>query len=190
MVLLSELCQLYLLHFDEAVGLIPLLIFPDKNIKNNEKELRLIKYHPIWFLDLGNERGFEYIILNYNGKVYFAKKLKIFSKRKIRRVRFKDENFEIIVVIVVLPKRFENYGSALLNIITKSIKKSFGASLYQIIESEILKENVIKTPKIIEIIKRGDFIKENIKNLIKGIWEHYFDSKRYNYEKHQSPVLF
>lgn len=187
MALLSEFCQIYVLHFDEVKGLLPILIFSNEFIKKNEKQILPIKFHPIWFLDSENERDFEQINLVYNGKVYFAKKFKTLLKRK---PRIKDENFDKVVIIIVLPKEFDIYGSDLLNIITKTIKKNFGPSLYQIIESEILKENLIKSPRIIEIIKRGEIIKENIKNHLKKIWENYFDSKIYFYEKNQLNFLF
>lgn len=190
MVLLSGLCQIYILYFDKVKGQIPLLIFPNECIKNNEQELHPIKFHPIWYMDAENQRGFEQVNLVYKGKVYIAKKFKIFLKRKKRRVRFKDENFDIAVIIIVLPKKSDIYGSDLLRIITKTIKKNFRTLLYHIVESEILKENLIKTPKIIEIIKRGDFIKENIKNQVKKIWERYFNSIKHYYEKDQSLVSF
>ena len=190
MALLSEFCQIYILHFDEVKGLIPILIFSNEFIKKNEKQIRPIKFHPIWFLDSENERDFEQIKLVYNGKVYFAKKFKTFLERKKRKPRIKDEKFDKVVIIIVLPKEFSIYGSDLLNIITKMIKKNFGPSLYQIIESEILKENLIKSPRIIEIIKRGEIIKENIKNHLKKISENYFDSKIYFYEKNQLNFLF
>ncbi len=84
-----------------------------------------------------------------------------------------------------MPKEFDIYGSDFLNIITKTIKKNFGPFLYQIIVSEILKESLIKSPRIIEIIKRGEIVKENIKNHLKKIWENYFDSIIYSFEKNQ-----
>jgi len=183
--LLSEFCQVYILHFDEVKGLIPILIFSNEFIKKNEKQILPIKFHPIWFLDSENERDFEQIKLVYNGKVYFAKKFKTFLKKKKRKHRIKDEKFDNVVIIIVLLKEFNIYGSDLLNIITKTIKKNFGPSLNQIIESEILKENLIKSPRIIEIIKRGEIIKEKIKNHLEKIWENYFDSIIYSYEKNQ-----
>lgn len=185
MALLSEFCQIYILHFDEVKGLIPISIFSNEFIKKNEKQIRPIKFHPIWFLNSENLRGFEQVNLVYNGKVYLAKKFKIFLERKKRKPRIKGENFDKVVIIIVLPKEFDIYGSDLLNIITKIIKKNFGRSLNQVIESEILKENLIKSPRIIEIITRGELVKENIKNHLKKIWENYFDSLMYSYEKNQ-----
>ena len=49
---------------------------------------------------------------------------------------------------------------------------------------------MIKSPRIIEIIKRGEIIKEDIKNHLKKIWENYFDSIIYSYEKNQLNFLF
>ena len=187
MALLSEFCQIYILYFDEVKGLIPILIFSNEFIKKNEKQIRPIKFYPIWFLDSENERDFEQINLVYNGKVYFAKKFKTLIKRK---PRIKDENFDKAVIIIVLPKEFDMYGYDLLNIITKTVKKNFRPSLNQIIESEILKESLIKSPRIIEIIKRGEILKENIINHLKKIWDYYFDSIIYSYEKNQLNFIF
>jgi len=185
--LLSEFCQIYILYFDEVKGLIPILIFSNEFIKKNEKQIRPIKFYPIWFLDSENERDFEQINLVYNGKVYFAKKFKTLLKRK---PRIKDENFDKAVIIIVLPKEFDIYGYDLLNIITKTVEKNFRPSLNQIIESEILKKSLIKSPRIIEIIKRGEILKENIINHLKKIWENYFDSIIYSYEKNQLNFIF
>ena len=187
MALLSEFCQIYILYFDEVKGLIPILIFSNEFIKKNEKQIRPIKFYPIWFLDSENERDFEQINLVYNGKVYFAKKFKTLLKRK---PRIKDENFDKAVIIIVLPKEFDIYGYDLLNIITKTVEKNFRPSLNQIIESEILKKSLIKSPRIIEIIKRGEILKENIINHLKKIWENYFDSIIYSYEKNQLNFIF
>ena len=75
----------------------------------------------------------------------------------------------MIVVIVVLPKKMELYGSNFLNIISEFVTEDFEDSIYQIIESEILKENLIKTPESRETINISDILKVDIKNLMKNI---------------------
>ncbi|MFX1573832.1 MAG: hypothetical protein ACFFB0_13870 [Promethearchaeota archaeon] len=190
MALLSEFCQIYILHFNEIKGLIPILIFSNEFIEKNENQIRPIKFHPIWFLNSENLRGFEQVNLVYNEKVYFAKKFKIFLERKKRKPRIKEENFDKIVIIIVLPREFDIYGSDLLNILMKTVKKNFSPSLNQIIESEILKENLIISPKIKEIIKRADIVKENIRNNLIKICENYFNSLKYPYEKNELNFLF
>ncbi len=176
MALLTKFCQIYVLYFDEVKGLIPILIFSNEFMKKNEKIILPIKFHPIRLLDSEKERDFEQINLIYNGKVYFAKRFK---------TRIKNVNFGKVFVILVLKKEFNIYGSDLLNVIINTIKKSFGYSLNHVIDSEDLKENLIKSPRLIEIIKKGETIKENIKNHLKKILDNYFDSIIYPFEKNQ-----
>lgn len=177
MVLLTEFCQIYILYFDDVIGLIPILIFSNEFIKKNEKQILPIKLHPIRLLDSENERDFEQINLKYNGKVYFAKRFK---------PKFNNKNFGKVFIILVLTKEINIYGSDLLNDIKNTIKKDFGYSLKTLIKSEILKESLIKTPSIVEIIKKGEIVKEDIRNRLKQIWRNYFDSIIYSYEKNQS----
>lgn len=176
MTLLTEFCQIYILYFDDVTGLIPILVFSNEFIKKNEEHIVPIKFHPIRLLDSENERKFEQVNLKYNGKVYFAKRFK---------PNFNNKNFGKVFIILVLTKEINIYGSDLLNDIKNTIKKDFGYSLKTFIESEILKESLIKTPSIVEIIKKGEIVKEDIRNRLKQIWRNYFDSIIYPYEKNQ-----
>ncbi|MFX0026807.1 MAG: hypothetical protein ACFE8M_10355 [Candidatus Hermodarchaeota archaeon] len=178
-ILFAEIGQIFILYFDEIKGHIPLLIFPDDSIKNNIEKMRPVKFHPIWFLNFENKNDFEHVDLIYDGKGYFAKKFQISSKREKRRAGIREKYLEVIIVIIALPKEFDFYGLDLLNTITKMIRTNYEPFFYQIIESEVLKENLIKTPEILELIKRGDSIKETIKHQIKEIWKHYIDSVRH-----------
>jgi len=170
--LLTKTCQIYLLYFDHLKGLIPILIFSNEFNKKNEEQIVPIKFHPIIHLYSENEKTFEHINLIYNGKVYFAKRLKI-------------KNVGKIFIILVLTKEFNVYGSDLLNICTNLIKKRFGYSLNEVIASEFLNENLIKSPKLLKIIKKGEIIKEDIRNQLKKVWENYFESIVFSYEKNQ-----
>lgn len=178
MELLPDFCQIYILYLDEIKGLIPSLIFSNNFIKKNEKQIFPIKFHPILLLDSEKENDFQQINLVYNGKVYCAKRF----NNKIKTGKF--------FIILVLTKEYNIYGSDLLDVITNTIKKNFGDSLNQVIESEILKENSIKSPRIVEIIKKGESTKANIKKHLKRIWENYFESKTYSFEKNQSNLKF
>jgi len=184
LILLSELCQIYIIYFNEILGQIPLLIFPEDSIKVNEEKMRPVKFHPIWFLDGKDQNGFRHINLVYEGKVYFAKKFQNFSKKKKSMAGLKEGILELIVIIIVLPKKMDTYGLNFLNIISEKILIDFEDSVYQIIESAIQKENLIRTPKIREIIKKGDCEKDDIKNLIQDIWENYFLSISNYYEEY------
>lgn len=175
MALSPELYQIFIIYFDEINGYIPLLIFPDDFIKNDEKLMRPIKFHPIWFLNAKDQKDSEQINLIYDGKVYFAKK---------RKLGLREKTFDIIVVIIALPKEMALYGSKFLNLISEFVIEEFEDLFYQIIESEILKENLIKTPESREIIKKGDILKIEMKNLIKNIWGDYFSSTIYYYKEH------
>ncbi|MFX1493522.1 MAG: hypothetical protein ACFFBZ_04505 [Promethearchaeota archaeon] len=177
--LLAEIGQIYILYFDEIKGHLPLLIFPDDSIKNNIEKMRPVKFHPIWFLKFEDKSDFEHVDLIYDGKGYFAKKFQIFSKRRKRRAGIREETLDVIIIIIALPKELDFYGLDLLNTITKMIRTNYEPFFYQIIESEVLKENLIRTPEIIDIIKRGDSIKKIIKHQIKEIWKHYIDSVKH-----------
>lgn len=96
----------------------------------------------------------------------------------------KEGTLELIVVIIVLPKKMDTIGINFLNIISEKRIIDFEDSVYQIMESAIQKENLIRTPKIREIIKKGDREKDEIKNLIQDIWENYFLSISNYYEEH------
>ena len=63
--------------------------------------------------------------------------------------------------------------------------EGFGDSLNEVITSEILKEDLIKSPKLMEFINKGEIIKEDIRNHLKKVWENYFESLIFSIEKNQ-----
>jgi len=169
-----EIYEIYIMYFDELKGNIPLLIYPDESIKRNSKKMRPIKYHPIWFLDTNIQNEFDHVDLIYNRKVYLARKFQTISKRKKRREGFKTETPELIVIIIALPSDLYNYGENLLNNLSELIITNFDKELYQIIESEIAKDELIKTAKLGGIINKGNSKKKEIKDLIDFISKEYF----------------
>ena len=50
---------------------------------------------------------------------------------------------------------------------TQEVKDKYENKLFEIIDSEILKEEVIKTPKIKKRIEQGESIKKELRNAIK-----------------------
>ena len=180
--LIEEIYQIYIMYFDQTNGIIPLLISPDESIKNNEKKIRPAKFHPIWYLETKNQNNFEHIDLVYDGKVYLAKKFQIFSRRKKKSSGLSEEIIDLIAIIVVLPKEIRQHGLNILNIISEVIINDFAEKIFQIIETGLLKENLIKTPKIREIIKKTDFVRDEIRILIRNIWENYFLSIKNSFE--------
>ncbi|MFX0188171.1 MAG: hypothetical protein ACFE8A_10590 [Candidatus Hodarchaeota archaeon] len=171
---LEDICEVYLLYFDESKGPIPILIYPDESIKNNPEKMRLINIHPIWFLDIKKHENFNRIDLEYEGKMFFAKKFFVNSKRKKKRAGLGTTTPETIILIIALSNDIDLFGNLLLNKITEAIITNFGSNLYQVIESEIVKYNLVKTPKLREIVTKGDYLKMRLSNLIKKICNEFF----------------
>lgn len=175
--ILEELCYVYILYFDESKGHIPLLIFPNEKSKNDKKFMRPIRYHPIWFLDIEESDVLDHIDLEFKGFTFFGKKFLAFSNRIKRRAGLEDETPETIIIIISLPYDLDIFGDELIKRMTKLIINEFEDKLYRIIDSEITKEEIIKTPKKKEIIRIGDEIKENMKNMIRNTCKEYFSSE-------------
>ena len=145
--------------------------------------MRPINFHPIWFLNTEEETDSEHVDLIYNGKIYFAKKFQIFSEIKESEVNYKEAPFNMIAVIMVIPKEMSFSRKLLLKIISEPIIKDFNGHFQKIIESETLKEDLIRTPKNEIIINKGDVLKENIKNFLKTVLEDYFSIIIQYYQK-------
>ncbi|MFX1478461.1 MAG: hypothetical protein ACFFCI_10030 [Promethearchaeota archaeon] len=177
----SNLFKIFIMHFNESIGVIPLLIYPHDSVKNDENIMRPIKYHPIWFLDSQEESKSESIDLIYEGKVYFARKFKIFLEAKNSIVKREEPAFNLVVLILVFLKNMNLFGKNYLNIVTEIIIKNFENLLQNIIISEIQQLEVIKTSKT-KLITEGDLAKEKIKILLNDICRDYF-SLIYYYQK-------
>ncbi|MFX0043654.1 MAG: hypothetical protein ACFE8L_12150 [Candidatus Hodarchaeota archaeon] len=172
----EELAVVYVLFFDEAQGHVPLLIYPDDRYKEDKKFMRPIKYHPIWFLSADEQEFLDHIDLEFKGYTFFGKKFLTASKRKKRRAGLEEETPETIVVIVSLPTKLEILGDDLIKRLTTEIRENFDKNLFEIIESEIVRDAVIKSPKVEKIIERGDNIKSELRELIEEIMNKYFSS--------------
>ena len=171
---LEDLCVVYVLYFDEERGHVPLLIYPHDRHKDDKKYMRPIKYHSIWFLPVDEQEALDHIDLEYKGYIFFGKKFLTKSKRKKRRAGLKEETPETIVVIVSLPNDIEIFGDDLIRKLTLLIKEKFDDKLFQIIEYEVAKEQVIKTKQIQETIKKGKLLVESLKDLVGKTIEDYF----------------
>jgi len=172
----KELCETLLFYFDETIGHVPLLICPENALDDDSGKMHLIRYHPIWFLELKDKTTINRIDLEYCNNMYFAKKFIVESKRVKRRAGSFQKMDEIVVLILVLPTDLDVFGGELINLLTKKIIDEFENTLYHVIESEIAKLEVIKTEKLINIIKKGDQIKEEIKAIINLTCEEHFSS--------------
>jgi hypothetical protein len=172
----EELAIIYVLYFDEAQGHIPILIFPVETYKNDKTFMRPIKYHPIWFLSSDESDALDHIDLEFKGYTFFGKKFLTQSRREKRRSGLEENTPETIVVIVSLPNNIEIFGDELIRILTKEIKNNFDANLFEIIDSEILKEEVIKSPKIKKRIQNGERIKKQLRNTIEKTTNTFFSN--------------
>ncbi len=170
------LYEVYLLFFDESKGNFPLFIYPDESIKNNREKMRPINIHTIWWMDMKDQAVMDHVDLEYGDKMYIARKFLTLSKRKINGAQVDNYSPETIIIMLALPNDLYIFGSALLNQLTINIIKNFEGKLYHVIESEIAKEKIIKTPEIKKIIDKGDIIKERMKDIVLVTCKHYFSS--------------
>ncbi len=134
--------------------------------------MRPIHYHPVWFLE--PQVGLDHIDLEYNAYTFFGKKFFAKSNRKKRRAGLKEETPETIVIIVSLPVEIDIFGDDLIRKLTAEIREKFEDQLYQVIESEILKDDIIKTQKMQERIDEGKKRKVFMRELIDKTIKDYF----------------
>ena len=167
----EELCVVYVLYFDEKKGQLPLLMYPDDRLRNDKRYMRPINYHPVWFLET---EELDHIDLEYKGYTFFGKKIRTKSKRQKRRAGLEEETPETIVIIVSLPSELDIFGDELVKRLTDELRDQFEDKLYEVIESEIASDTVIKTPKIQERISQGTKIKVFMRELIDKTVKDYF----------------
>ena len=167
------LCVVYVMYFDEKKGQIPLLMYPDDRFRSNKKYMRPIEYHPIWFLEA---EDLDHIDLEYKGYAFFGKKFTAKSDRKKRRAGLESETPETIVIIVSLPIELTIFGDDLVHKLTDEIRNNFEDQFYEVIESEIARDTVIKTPKVQERITKGKKIKVFMRELIDNTVKTYFSN--------------
>ncbi|MFX1418943.1 MAG: hypothetical protein ACFE9N_08505 [Promethearchaeota archaeon] len=167
----EDLCIVYVLYFDEKKGQIPLLMYPDDRLRNDKRYMRPINFHPVWFLET---EELDHIDLEYKGYTFFGKKIQTTSKRKKRRAGLEEETPETIVIIVSLPSELDIFGDELVKRLTEELRDQFEDKLYEVIESEIASDTVIKTPKIQESISEGKKIKVFMRQLIDKTIKDYF----------------
>ena len=176
------------MYCDEVRGIFPLLIFPDESMKNSEHLMRLINFHPIWFLDAEGERDSEHVDLIYNGKIYFAKKFHIFSEGGKEKWEYKEPPFNMMAVIIVFPQEMSKYKNTFSKMISEAIIKDFKDYFHKIIKSEKLKTDLIKIPRNEKFIKEGDLLKEIINNFLKSILQNYFSFLKHGSHKRENMI--
>ncbi|MFW9873462.1 MAG: hypothetical protein ACFFG0_10185 [Candidatus Thorarchaeota archaeon] len=167
----EDLCVVYVLYFDEKKGHIPLLMYPDDRLRNDKRYMRPVNYHPVWFLETAE---LDHIDLEYKGYTFFGKKFLVKSKRQKRRAGLEVETPETIVIIVSLPIELDIFGDGLIRKLTDELRSKFEDQFFEVIESEIASEIVIKTPKVQERITKGNKIKVFMRELIDNTTKNYF----------------
>ena len=174
----EDLCVVYILYFDEKKGQIPLLMYPNDTFRNDNRYMRPINYHPVWFLET---EDLDHIDLEYKGYAFFGKKFLAKSNRPKRRAGLEEQTPETIVIIVSLPIELEIFGDGLIRQLTDEIRDKFEDQFFEVIESEIAKENIIKTPKMQERITEGKktklFMRESIDTTIKNYFSNAIQRK-------------
>lgn len=172
----EDLYEVYFLYFDEVRGHFPLLTYPDEFIKDDDEKMRMVTIHSIWFIDIKDQPMFDRINLEVGGKAYFAQKILIPTTRIKKRAGIEEEFIETYVLIVSIPVDLDLFGSPLLDGLTFDVIMHFKEDLYKLVESETLKTNIIKSPGVIEKIKIGDKVRDQLKIIIKQSCESYFSS--------------
>ena len=170
----EDLAVVYIMYFDEAQGHMPLLIYPDDKYRNNITFMRPIKYHPIWFLSLDESDALDHIDLEFKGYTFSGKKFLTHSKREKRRSGLQEDTPETIVIILSLPNNIELFGDELIRLLTQGVKDKFEDRLFKIIDSEILKDEIIKSPKIKKRIEKGESIKKELRKEIETTTNKFF----------------
>ncbi len=170
----EDLAVVYVMYFDEAQGHMPLLIYPDDSYRNNKLFMRPIKYHPIWFLSSDESGTLDHIDLEFKGYTFSGKKFLTHSKREKRRAGLEEETPETIVVILSLPDKIKLFGDELIRLLTQGVKDKFEDRLFEIIDSEILKNEIIKPPKIKKRIEKGESIKKELRKEIETTTNKFF----------------
>jgi hypothetical protein len=173
---LEELCYVYIMYFDESKGHIPLLMHPNEDLKNDKDFMRPIKYHPIWFLEIEESEVLDHIDLEYKGYTFFGKKFLAKSLREKRRAGLEEETPETVVIIVSLPDDLDIFGDELISKVTQLVRDKYADKLYELIECEIAKEEIIKTSKTKKAIEKGEKIKNEMKRLIRNNCKEFFSS--------------
>ncbi len=163
---IGKLCEIFLLTFDEVLGRIVLLIYPDDSIKEDHEKIRIINIHPIWHIGVSELNNLDPLTIECGERICYGYK---FSFRKVKKIKIEE-----IIIILSLPLELEILGGKLLKKITNCVIDSYIDKLYMIIESEITKFEVMKTPDMIETIRWGDQLKETLLNEFKEICTEYF----------------
>ncbi len=142
------------------------MIYPDDSIKEDPEKIRIINIHPIWYIEVSEFNGLDPLMFECGERICYGYK---FSFKKVKNIKIEE-----IIIILSLPLELEILGCELLKKIVNCIINSFKDKLFMIIDSEITKFEIVKTQDMIEIIRKGDQLKEILLNKLKDICTDYF----------------
>lgn len=159
------------MYRDELNGILPLLIFPDESVKQDNNTMKPIYYHPIWNFSIDDTKKAEGVNLIYRKNVYCAKNYLVYCEAiEESKVDYLKGFFKKIVIIIVIPEEMNYEQKIFLKSAIEVIIKNFKSHFTKIVKSEILKLDIIKIPKNENIIKEGNTLKEKIRKLLKTIF--------------------
>ncbi len=151
----------FLCFFDEARGHLPLLSYP-KKLKNDPKEIQIMKIHPVWWLDEEEESPREPIVFEFGGRGYVAKKFHALSKREKQRSGMDSSTPETFVLVIGAPRDFVFLAEELLPLLYSRLISSVEDRLYILCERECAIQKPLKTSGDKLKISDGDKIEENV----------------------------
>ncbi|MHA1145199.1 MAG: CBS domain-containing protein [Candidatus Helarchaeota archaeon] len=158
--------QVFLCYFDETRGHLPLFTYP-LSFKNDEKELKIIKIHSIWFLDTKQE-DLQHVDLEFGEKIYLAMKFTGKSWREKARAGLTETTPETYVLILALPQHLAFLGTDLLLSLYIKIKE-LADQLYILIKKEMCAYKLIKNQKDYTIIEEGKVIEKELYKICKNL---------------------
>ncbi|MHA1763153.1 MAG: hypothetical protein ACTSYC_05260 [Promethearchaeota archaeon] len=103
-----------------------------------------------------------------------AKKFLAKSRREKKRAGLKEETPETIVLILSMPNDLAIFGDDLIQQLHDAIRDNFEDKFFELIEGIIAKEEIIKTPAIMEKIKKSEIIKNELRKTIGRVGNNFF----------------
>ena len=155
--------NIFLCYFDEKIGHLPLYTFP-AYLKHDKNEIKIIKIHSIWFLDINSQSNLQHVDLDYHNKIYLAIKFLGKSWREKERAGLKKDTPETYVLILSILKQYSFLGSNLLMSVFSKIH-NYSDELYILIKKEIASKKILKNEKDRTVIDEGNVIVEELNKI-------------------------
>jgi len=157
--------EVLLLYFDRLFGYVPFVIYPYDSIKLDHERTRMLGTLALYF---DEQEKNSTLVLELGKKVYFAKKLELFSES--------SNQFECCAICLILPVELHIIGENLLSLLENYIIKRYKYSLYTIVESEINKYDIVQNVKKQQIILKGEILKKRVLELINFVCSIFLNS--------------